>query len=236
MRKLACLCMAGIAAVMLTACSSIVSDMNEGQKNIVAEYAADIMLKYDRHYSDRYMETEPLTEEETFDRSIEDDTAKNNNTQQGGEPSSEQGGAQTYNTIEQILGLEGFSVTYKDYQLTESYPSEKAENALFVMQAVENSRLLVVKLAVTNTSGKKQKLDVMNYDARYQLTVNESSKLNAQITLLLDAFNTYEGSFGAGETKELVLIFQTKEQKKADIKNLQLKVSCKDQSGKITLK
>lgn len=242
MKKLTGLFFTGIAVCLLTACSSsVVSDMNEEQNNIVAEYAADVILKYDRHYNERYREEETTPEEETFAKEEETAEQTQNYTQGSQNPSGSAEEASTVpagrgSSIENILGLKGFSVTSGNYILTDTYPQGDAKDALFVMRAEKNSKLLIVTLKVKNTAKSRQSLNVMKCNARYKAVVNESTRLNAQITLLLDAFNTYEGTFKAGETKELVLVFQTAVQKKSDIAGLKLNISCGDRSGIITLK
>ncbi len=236
MRKCVCILMV-CTLCTLSGCSSRVSDLNDSQRDIVAGYAADSLLKYDKNYNYKYEEIETTTQEATF--APEETTKKNESETSGsGQGSSEEETtkADTASTIEEALGLDGFSVECTDFELTDSYPSDNQKDALFIMKAVKDTKLLVVKVKVKNVSGSKKELNIMSYNARYRAIVNDKTRLNAQITLLLDAFNTYEGSFKKNETKEMVLVFQTALKSKSDISSLDIYVAGADKSGTITLK
>ena len=104
------------------------------------------------------------------------------------------------------------------------------------MKAVENTKLLIIKLDVKNVTSNDIKLNIMKYNARYRANINDSDKLVAQVTLLLNAFNTYEGTIKANKSEELVLVFQTNAKSKSDIKNMVLDIYCGEKQGTITLK
>ena len=242
MKKMFCFALVTMACFM-TACSTVTSDLTEEQGDIIAEYAADILLKYDKNYSDKYVESEPTTDEATFGEEIEfttheastsgkkDETGDKETTK----PVEETTTKPVLSSIEQILGIDGIKVTCKDFILTDTYPNDSKDN-FFVMKAVKDTKLLILKLDVKNVSGKDINLNVMKTNAKYRMTVNDNNKLVAQITLLLNAFNTYEGTIKANKSEEMVLVFQTNEKSKADIKNMTLDIYCGDKQGTITLK
>ena len=53
-----------ITAGLLTGCIDNMPDMTEEQSALIAEYAADIMLKYSSNYNYRIADEEDLIEEE----------------------------------------------------------------------------------------------------------------------------------------------------------------------------
>lgn len=241
MKKLLCILMVCALACMAAGCSSKVSELNEEQLDVVAEYAASMLIKHDKNYADRYKDAELTTEEKDLNQ--EEVTSKPADETEGNEKATSNNNEETTTVkngkeaaIEDVLGLEGFTVVCKDYNIRDSYPDENSKDAFFVMRPVKGSKLLVVTLEVKNISGKEQKINVLDYNARYKAIVNKKSRLNAQITLLLDAFNTYEGTFKKNEMKELVLVYQTAIQNTKDIKSLTLELSCNEREGIITLK
>lgn len=242
MKKMFCFAFVAVACIM-TACSNVTSDLTEEQGDIIAEYAADLLLSYDKNYSDKYVEAEPATEEATFGEEIEFTTPEASASDNNKKPDKEETTAPVeettteakLSTIEEILGIDGVKVTCKDFILTDTYPNN-AEDAFFVMKAVENTKLLIFKLDVKNVTNKDINLNIMKYNAKYRTTINDSDKLVAQVTLLLNAFNTYEGTIKANKSEELVLVFQTNAKTKSDIKNMVLDIYCGEKQGTITLK
>lgn len=231
---------------LMTACSTVTSDLTEEQGDIIAEYAADLLLSYDSNYEAKYVDEEPTTEEATFAEEIETTTLpeeeskeNNNETTSGSEDATvskeETTTKPVLSSLEEILGIDGISVTYKEFDVVDTYP-DNTEDAFFVMKAVEGSKLMIVKLDVKNITNNDIKLNIMKYNAKYRALINGSDKSVAQITLLLDAFNTFEGTIKANKSKELVLVFQTGIKNKSDIKNLELSVYCGDKNGTITIK
>ncbi len=244
MKKKICLVLTAMAC-MMTACSTVTSDLTEEQGDIIAEYAADLLLSYDKNYSGKYMEAEITTEEATFGEEIELTTKENSSDKDNKEtessnekatvPQQETTTEVVLSTLDDILKIDGIDVAYKDFILTDTYPKQ-TKDAFFVMKAVKDTKLLIVRFDVKNVSDKDIALNIMKYNAKYRAVVNGKDKLVAQITLLLDAFNTYEGTIKANKSEELVLVFQTNVKNKADIKNLELDVYCGDNNGTITLK
>ena len=65
-------------------------------------------------------------------------------------------------------------------------------------------------------------INMMDPDRRYVAVLNDGTQVNVQLSLLLDALNTFEGTLKPGESKELVLVYQVKLNSKDDIKHLDI--------------
>lgn len=245
MKRMICVALASVAC-MATACSTATSYLTEEQGDVIAEYAADLLLSYDKNYEYKYVEAEPTTEEETFGEEIEfsteGDTTSSTNNEKGEDEKDttvqveETTTEKVMKTIDEILGINGIEVKVKDFSLVDSYPDEQGKDAFFIMKATKGTKLLIVKLNVKNVSERDIELNIMECNAKYRAYINGTDKLVAQITLLLDAFNTYEGTIKAGKTEEMVLVFQTGVKSKSAIKNFELDVFCGENQGTITLK
>ncbi len=226
------------AACLITGCSSVVSDMTEEQVDIAAEYAADLLLKYDKNYSDKYSEIETTTPAPTFAPeevyTKKPDSNGNNSEKNNGEPSTTGSDTkQELSSIHSILGLNGVEVVPTGFRVVDSYPDGDAGEALFVMKPTKDYKLLIVSVKVTNISDKNQKINIMKDKPKFKAMLGQGEVMNAQITLLLDGFNTFEGVIKKGESQNMVLVYQTKT---TDIKDLSLNVICNGKSGIITVK
>lgn len=217
------------AIVSLAGCSEL--EYTEEQKDMIADYAAAVVLKHDVNYKDNYIETsEPATETESM-------TFGEDTTASQGDADTPNGGtsSETVATAEQLtqaLGINGLSAEYIDYYVTDVYPFENQDSALFVMKAVEKSKLLVVKFKISNPSGQDIAINMMAGERRYRGVVNETVKVNAQLSLLLDALNTFDGTIPAGTSQELVLVYQIQTETKEEIKSLVIDIA--DESGNST--
>ena len=108
--------------------------------------------------------------------------------------------------------------------ITDIYPTGDSDD-IFVMKAVADSNLLVLKFRITNTNATDVNVNFMANEKKYKGIVDNSKKYNAQLTLLTDALNTYEGKIGANSSLELVLIYQSQIEAKEDIRSISVSVS-----------
>lgn len=173
-----------LTVFMLSGCTSY--NLSSHEEDLIAEYAADALLQNDSGYDEKLIDSEDIvieTEEPTEE------------TTDG----ATQGGAVS---MSQALGLEGFSIDYTSYEISDTYTS--------AVVAGEGLKLIVLKFNVTNVSSADAVIDLepktLTYS--YKGTFNDTYTYNAQITLIENALNSYKGTFAVGETKELVLIYK----------------------------
>lgn len=214
--------------MFLSACESL--DYTEEQEDIIANYAANIVLKHDVKYKYYYMTDLDNETDTTFVSGLpEEETTAQGVNQTGNENI---GTGEKVASIAEAFGLpEGIRAEYVDYSVVSSYPSDGSEN--IVVKAVENSNLLVVRFRLTNQTGQDISVNLMSDGKKYKGILNESKKYNAQLTLLMDALNTYEGVISAGEKKELVLVFQTQLDAADDVRTLSISVADDTEQDKI---
>lgn len=220
-----------MSVVFLSSCESL--DYTEEEEDIIANYAANLVLKHDVRYKYNYVtDLENETETTSFlQEAVENETTQENVNNEGQGVQSGVGNGDIFENISQAFELpEGIQTDYVDYSVVSSYPSDNSENNVFVMKAVENSNLLIVKFRLMNQTSQDISVNLMSNGKKYKGILNENKKYNAQLTLLLDALNTYEGVISAGEGKELVLVFQTQLDSADDVRTLS--VSVVDEAGK----
>lgn len=233
-KKYICAGMALATAMSVTGC---VKFETPEYSELYVEYAANAVLKHDKNYIDRMKWVEVTTQKET-EASEQQTTVSNQENQNGSSSSNTQEGSNQQITalpMQEILGLQGVTITPIGCEAVNSYPDNGSELGMSMI-AIKGYQLMIMKFQVTNVSGSDQNVDIRGKDAVYKGIVNDKVRLNVQVTALLDALNTWNGALAAGETKELVLVFQINEADAENISSVKLNVTCQEKQGEIIVK
>ena len=202
-----------LAAVLLAGCSSPMPDLTEEESDLISEYAVGILLKYDKNYGNRLVDTsayevvveepeegQPEEETEQMPEGLADDT-ESADVGQGEETVA------SPTTVQDYYDIEGIEFQYLGYELTKSYPSAGDEEALFFsMDATEGEQLLVLKFLSTNVSFEERNLNMMDKGVRFLVSVNGEPNQRALTTMLLNDMQTYSDIMPAGFEIELVVV------------------------------
>lgn len=223
----------GAAAVLLSAaitagCGNEIPELNEQQQELVVEYAASQLLKYDANHEEKLveltleeeavpeeggeeaaMEEEVNTEEEIQDVPDTEDVPVIDNTQE-----------QQYEnvSIEEFLNLSSVRMTYTGYETSSVYP-EQGEEFYFVMNATEGNELLILKFLAENLSGTEMPLDISQSGTRFKISLNGQEK-NALTTMLVNDLAYFQGTLSPAEGTELVLICEIPREEVSGIASL----------------
>ena len=238
---------------MLMGCGQLVEmpELSEEETELVTEYAAGLMIKYDSKYSGSILNDENLAKEkekEAADREKRrayeeaaarylEKTAANQEDSAGPESSasSEVAAPVTENYIDNIAsfyGIDGIQVGYAGYSLTYSYP--ESGDMLMAMDATPGRQLLVLKFDVTNISGVDTNFDMFYRQPGFSVSVNGERRIHNQATLLLDDMAAYAGNIMAGQTIPMVLVFEVSDSISV-IDSMTLKVVGDSGSGTVLL-
>ena len=150
-----------MTGIWLTGCGNAIPEMTMEQQELVVEFAASELLKYDVNYQSKLtahepeqqheeeqgeQPKEPLIEEETLPEEIIADTDVTivDNT----------GTVEAQNiSIADFLDLTGVEISYAGYETVDTYPEGEAKEAYFFMSATEGNKLLVLRFSALNVSG-----------------------------------------------------------------------------------
>lgn len=213
-------------ACALAGCGGQMPELTEEQNEMITEYAVDLLLKYDRNYSNRLIDLEAYREEQAslqarMEAQAAEDAAKAEEEAQTAKEEEESGEAVVDNTvveplissIEEFYGIDGVVFRYTGYELTYVYPEvlEDEATAFFSMDATPGTELLVLKFLVTNISGGQKDLNMLGYGMRTRINVGTDVSENALSTMLLNDLQTYNGTLGADESTELVAVIEVPE-------------------------
>ena len=231
-----------MTGIWLTGCGNAIPEMTMEQQELVVEFAASELLKYDVNYQSKLtahepeqqheeeqgeQPKEPLIEEETLPEEIIADTDVTivDNT----------GTVEAQNiSIADFLDLTGVEISYAGYETVDTYPEGEAKEAYFFMSATEGNKLLVLRFSALNVSGEELSIDLSKSQTRYKIILNGTEK-NALTTMLLNDMAYYQGTLAANESIELVLLCEIQDDQTEFIDTLQLKMKSVDDSATISL-
>lgn len=236
MKKIISYLLISISCLFLCGCSSY-PDLTTEEQELVAEYAAGVLLKHSEASGNRLVdvedtdvieESEVLPEEKEEEIPEEpvveppkDDTPVIDNTEIITEEC-------TY-PINSALGVDVLSVQSNGYEIRDSYADESS--AFFALDAAEGCKLLVMKYIVTNNTDSAVEMNMLSQDTSYKVALDGAKYKFALSTMLLDDLSTYVGTLAAGESVELVLISEWSEEEIQNITNLTLYLVNGDISG-----
>lgn len=216
------------ATVLLTGCGAL--DLTDRESDLISEYAATMLLKYSSTYQPKLQEEVIETTPAIYSPTTTVDFTQNGQSGQttSNVPVSTEAPAKT---LSEALGVaqDGFQVEYAGYEITTIYPS--SGDAYFAMRATQNKRLLVMKFQITNHSGQEKECDILSGERSYRCRINDTERFGAQLTMLLDDMASFKEVFAAGETKQVVLVFQVPAEYEGTITSLNLTVRGDDETN-----
>lgn len=214
-------CGALLCTMMLsmTACGNEIPDLTEEESQRVGEYAAVTLLKYDASNRSRLVDPEMVIAK--LEKEAAREAAKAAQEEAEAEETGSTGTTEVTMptaqeditaSMEDFFGLpEGVSITYEDYMLTDSYPEDGAADEYFALDASAGKKLLVLRFHLTNGTEQEEKIDLLNTNSRYIITVNDSIRANALTTMLPNDMSTYAETLEPGQSQELVLLLEVNE-------------------------
>lgn len=251
------LLMTACMATFTTGCVDAMPDLTDEQSELIAEYAAELLLKYSPNYNYKIADDSEveavLAKENTFEPEPEEsseieetvsadenstgDVAEtavedNQNSEEQSQDSNMISVAEA-TALEQTLGFEGFNIKYYDYEIDQSYPSG-GDSSGFSVNAPNGKSLLVLHFDVTNQGTEAAECDFLGKQISIQANVNDSGYRKSMNTLLVNDMNNYMEEIQAGDTKDIIALVTVNEQSTEEIETLTVRLS--DTEGSIEIK
>lgn len=230
-----------------TGCGQVI-DLTDEENHLIAEYAAELLLKYDRNYDTRYNPDEleetaesmtdtdavtevtttetPTTEAATTEQTV---SAEEQTTQ--AQPSADEAVKEDIGAtvdsdfdIAAFVGESRISVRYAYYMVVDSYPSYDQDGMYIEVQAPEGYKLLVLKFEVENKTNEDQAVDLYDKDVNYNIVVDNSRTTKQMLTILSDDLYTYDKTIQASSREEAVLLYTVSDSVANKWKDLKLQV------------
>lgn len=257
MKKGKVLGLLAMSAVLLTGCVDSMPDLTAEQSDIVAEYAAGLLLKYSPNYNYKVVseeevaaamaelqekiepETEKETEEETDRAQTEEET--NQNTSPSESQAAEQETEQETEQIQFVsdldfaaeLGIDDLIIRYQSFEVCSSYPQN---NSGFSVDAAQGKKLLVIHFDLEGLPEADVDCNLFDYDIKMRVNVNDSGSSVILNTMLPNDLATYMDVVPAGERVDVVALAEVDDISEEEIQTLTLYASSIGQSCAVKIK
>lgn len=243
MKKVISYLMICICCFSLCGCVSY-PNLSEADMDLVAEYAAGLLLQYSATSENRLVDVEDALvavenekteeiEEEPVEDFIPDEIPEDNqNEEVEDEPPVTDKSEETVvpsQPMNQVLGLSDLTIQSNGYEVKDSYPD--GDSSFFALDASEGCKLVVMKYTLINNGANSVEVNMLENSATYKVALDGSGYKFALSTMLLDDLSTYVGTVASGSTVELVLISEWKEEEINNITNLTLCIQGGELSG-----
>ncbi len=196
-----------VVVLMLTGC---VSELNitEQESNMVAEYIAKTLLKYDKKYDEELIEEVQVTtldESQTSKEQTTEETteADNTNPSENNIPDKPVDSKKIVE-LSSILGNDKIEIKCVGYSIHDTYTDEQES---FVIKSTQNRKLLVLQFIIKNTSNSVQRVDLLNSNVTFKLNVNDSDEYSPLLTFILSDISYYDFDLQPEKSREGVLVF-----------------------------
>ena len=253
MKKRICLIISLITfSMIMTACTDSIPEMTQEQQAEICEYAAQLLVSYDKYHTSNVLSAEEeaeeqqrLQEEAELRIKVEEQKAAQAAAQaqaeeDNGDGEDAQGGsdapaAPVYQDIDEFLGLAGLDISYRSYTVCDSYPETTQENDWQgVCQASGTNKLVVFEFDVTNTGTEDYYLDMASMDTRFTFQVDGISKA-ALTTLLANDFIMFRDTIPAGSTNTAVIVIEMSADDAESITSVSMKMKYNGNISETTL-
>ncbi|MEG1848598.1 MAG: hypothetical protein RR238_09035 [Lachnospiraceae bacterium] len=226
--------------LLITGCqNSTIPEMTAKQTELVSEYAANLMLTHNKNASTGIATQEEIAKEEAKqERQRKRDEAAANAAQKT-EESNAAGttgtteASPTYVEMNQILGLEGTTITYQGYEVCSSYPSGEEESDYFALDAAEGKQLLVVKFALNAT--EEREINILEQYPLFRIAINGGNPKPILTTMLLNDLSTYKDTVLANTPVETVLVVEIPQEEAENISGITVTTKNGDAIGETLL-
>lgn len=227
--KLLLVLVTSCAVFFMTGCASAIPELTEDETEIVTQYMADLLLKYDANYQSALLNEEELVvsleeekekaeeakrqeeeqarlEAEKAEASQADDIEVVGGNNSGGDSGS--GNVSANGTIADMpgaLGLADVDFDYLGFEVCTQYPNDE-DSLYFAMTPTAGNELLILKFNLANVSGGEYTVDMMSQSASFAISVNGESYVPALTTLLENDLSMLIATIPVESGKEVVLV------------------------------
>ncbi|WP_044914625.1 hypothetical protein [Butyrivibrio sp. WCE2006] len=113
----------------------------------------------------------------------------------------------------------GMFLTYSGYSVAGSYPDN---DDIFVINATNGKKLLILNFRLNNTTGTDISVDMVKANPHFQIILNGTNVGYTNVTMLENDLSSFKGMIPSGDKKSMVLIKQMDAGKLKNVESLGL--------------
>lgn len=251
MKKGKVLGLLAMSAVLLTGCVDSMPELTDEQSEIIAEYAAGLLLKYSPNYNykiaseeevaaamaSRQEVPEPETENET-ETGSEQAEDENNQNISSSETEPSESGTEPVQFVADLdfaaeLGIDDLIIRYQSFEICSSYPQN---NSGFSVDAAQGRKLLVMHFDMEGLPEEDVDCNLFDYDIKMRVNINETVSATVLSTMIPNDLASYMDVVHAGEIVDLVAVAEIDDMTEEEIQSLTLRASSNGQTCTVKLK
>ncbi len=235
------------AVMTLSGCGSTIPNMTTEESHIISEYAANLLLKYDKNYEVKVVDTtayhEELRKQEEAARKAAEEAAMEAAKKEAEEAAQGSEGANgqeveqpVVSSIEEFYQIQGVQIQYAGYGIYNSYPEVgEGEEMFFALGATDGNQLLVLNFDVKNISGAEMNLNMMDVNPKFKVSVNGGTNKNTLFTLLPEDLSAFAGALGTDGAVRTVLVTEIPASESQAINSITLTMKSEAGSAQLVL-
>ncbi len=202
-----------LVSSLLGGCGNAVYELTDEEEELIVQYAAYTLGKYNSYQKDGLTDVSWYSPEEEAEPEYEENEEKLSEENIFEDPEGENAavapaGNTTLGeevTLAAAIGYEGqLDVLYQGCYTTDSY----MEGNHYAVNAKSGSAFVVLEFTMENNTEEAVSVDVLELGPTFRLSIDKTSWVNEDVTLLLYDLSTYQGAIAPGEQVGVVLLFE----------------------------
>lgn len=244
-KHMSCFLIICIFSVFLYGCGNAIPELTQEEQDMVANYAAAALLKYDSGYQSRLLNDEQLEKEETVRNEIRERAEEMADLEKEKELQKEEKELLTKTEKKEesvavtdpaeFLGLDGLSVSFNGVEFADQYP-EGEDDLYFVANASEGCKLAVLHLTILNHTSEVKSADIFDTNAYFKVSFDGENYHRIMSTLFAWDFSVYNEQIQPGESADTVILLELPEEECVNPDTVILYIRYQDKILKTRLK
>ncbi len=193
------------------------SDIGE----LLDEYEDTLKTGTDESQDSETTDTTETEDSIAENSSLEETTEETSENESISEESDEELTETTDKTVDGLRQeiVKGVFLTYSGYSIATTYPDD---DDVFVINAEQGRKLLILNFRIANTSGADISVDMEKTNPHFQILLNGKNVGYTNVTWLDNDLSTFKGTVKAGDKLSMVLVKQMDSSKVKSIDSLGL--------------
>ena len=223
------------SALILTGCGEEPYELQDNEREIIVDYAAHIVAKYNvrqpegyryvyRSPEDERKVLEEQTEESQAEETTQEQTADSAEDLKGDTPTAEADGEDSSVTLSEALGLKDIQAVYTGTEITDRYDTVVPD---------AGKQLMILHVTLQNRTGKAKKCDILSMLPVFRARVNGMQAVTSEMTILPENLSTWEEKIPAGGSADTIILFQVKKDAVVSVEQLELDVLADGRSSRV---
>ncbi len=252
---------AALSVMLLGGCGDEIPELTPEQQELVTEYSAALLLKYDSNSPSRLLPEgtvvsidfvdpnnpdarsaeiipEDMAVEEYSDISVDSEPAHTSDeTYVTDVVTGESSGPTSYGEgFTGFLAGTGADMAYSGrYEILDSYPEGESANPYFTVDASAGNKLLILHFDLLNPTGDDIDVNLSSLNLRYRVSLNGGKNKFVMTTLLGNDLLSYAGTIPAASSQDIVAVCEVSEEEAANIQTIDFTIRSDSNSSVISL-